>query len=138
MQKYGRSKAYLLKFMLVENCKWKIFQWKRGRDGVLLRFLQLCMHFVEFLIYPWAILFAESEERAVIMEAIGDFMEYTSVSFDAKKSSDRNFVKIVKKEGCSSHVGRRGGAQKLNIGAECAYVCKHNNTLDRPWVYSFY
>ena len=65
------------------------------------------------------------------MEAIEDFMEYTCISFEAKKMSDRNFVNIVKKEGCSSHAGRRGGAQKLNIGAEeCAYVCKHNNTLD--------
>ena len=79
-----------------------------------------------------------STERAVIMEAIGEIMENTCVNFTAKTSRDRDYVNVVKKEGCSSHVGRRGRAQKLNIGAECAYVCKHNNTLDRPWVYSFY
>ena len=55
------------------------------------------------------------------MEAIGEIMEYTCVNFTAKTSRDRDYVNVVKKEGCSSHVGRRGGAQKLNIGAECAY-----------------
>ena len=56
------------------------------------------------------------------MEAIEDFMEYTCVSFEAKKSSDRNYVKIVKKEGCWTFVGRQGGAQELSIGSGCGYV----------------
>ena len=64
----------------------------------------------------------DSRERSVIMEAIADYAKYTCVRFRPKMSSDGDYLRIFKGEGCWSYVGRQGGMQELSIGSGCEYV----------------
>ena len=49
------------------------------------------------------------------MEAIADYAKYTCVRFRPKMSSDGDYLRIFKGEGCWSYVGRQGG---WNAGIE--------------------
>ena len=74
------------------------------------------IHFI--LMYPPV----DSRERSVIMEAIADYAKYTCVRFRPKMSSDGDYLRIFKGEGCWSYVGRQGGMQELSIGNGCGIV----------------
>ncbi|XP_035705615.1 zinc metalloproteinase nas-4 isoform X2 [Folsomia candida] len=66
-----------------------------------------------------------SDERATIARAMSEYHAKSCIRFKPKspQSSDRDYLAIVKGQGCSSHVGRLGnGEQILSLGAGCVSV----------------
>ncbi|KAG7493086.1 high choriolytic enzyme 1-like [Solea senegalensis] len=59
-----------------------------------------------------------SNEKTVIEKAINEFHLSTCVRF-VPRTSQINYVSIVKKTGCWSKIGRSGGMQELSLGAGC-------------------
>jgi len=62
-----------------------------------------------------------SYERAVIAKAFQQYKKNTCIRF-IPRTNQRNYVHIVKGGGCSSLVGRWGGAQRLTLGSGCVHV----------------
>lgn len=64
-----------------------------------------------------------SSERAIIALAVRAFEENTCIKIVPKMPGDRSgdYVHVVRGTGCSSGVGRQGGAQTLSLGHGCLY-----------------
>lgn len=62
-----------------------------------------------------------SGERQVIARAMTELSRKTCLTF-VPRSSHRNYVHILKGQGCSSAVGRAGGMQTLSLGVGCVHV----------------
>ncbi|KAG7493141.1 high choriolytic enzyme 1-like [Solea senegalensis] len=59
-----------------------------------------------------------NNENSTIEKAMNEFHLSSCVRFVPRKSQI-NYVSIVKKDGCWSKVGRRGGEQELSLGYNC-------------------
>ncbi|MPC15145.1 Zinc metalloproteinase nas-4 [Portunus trituberculatus] len=61
------------------------------------------------------------KERAVIAVAMNTYHQNTCVRF-VPRTVEKDYIHIHKGDGCSSVVGRVGGAQALSLGPGCLYV----------------
>ncbi|XP_069698082.1 zinc metalloproteinase nas-15-like isoform X2 [Periplaneta americana] len=59
-------------------------------------------------------------ERSVIAAAVLDFHAYTCVRF-VPRTTQRDYVHLLKGTGCSSLVGHFGGGQHISLGPGCLY-----------------
>ncbi|GBN16024.1 Astacin-like metalloprotease toxin 1 [Araneus ventricosus] len=57
----------------------------------------------------------------LIQQAIDQYHNHTCIRF-VKRTNERNFIRLVKRGGCYSYVGKVGGAQELSLGRGCWYV----------------
>ena len=57
-----------------------------------------------------------AEERAIIKSSMTQFTKETGIKWVNKDANTKDFVAIQKGRGCSSPVGRQGGAQILSLG----------------------
>ncbi|KAF8792950.1 Astacin-like metalloprotease toxin 1 [Argiope bruennichi] len=57
----------------------------------------------------------------LIVKAMDQYHKNTCIKF-VKRTNERNYIRMVKKGGCYSYVGRVGGAQELSLGRGCEYV----------------
>ncbi|KAK7080142.1 Meprin A subunit beta [Halocaridina rubra] len=62
-----------------------------------------------------------SNERATIAMAMKNYQEKTCIRF-VPRTYERDYIHIIKGDGCSSSVGRVGGAQAVSLGPGCLYV----------------
>ncbi|XP_063600701.1 zinc metalloproteinase nas-4-like [Penaeus indicus] len=60
-------------------------------------------------------------ERATIAMAMGSYHQKTCLRF-VPRMMERDYIHIIKGDGCSSSVGRVGGAQAVSLGPGCLYV----------------
>ncbi|XP_069957441.1 zinc metalloproteinase nas-13-like [Cherax quadricarinatus] len=60
-------------------------------------------------------------ERGTIAMAIDHFHKNTCVRL-VPRTTQKDYIHILKSYGCSSFVGRVGGAQMVSLGSECLYV----------------
>ncbi|KAK7077464.1 Meprin A subunit beta, partial [Halocaridina rubra] len=60
-------------------------------------------------------------ERATIAKAIKEYHVHTCIRL-VPRSFERDYIHILKGDGCSSSVGRIGGAQTVSLGPGCMYV----------------
>lgn len=65
----------------------------------------------------------EEEQLANIYQAMRHIHQHTGIIFLEKESSQQiDYIEIKKvKNGCSSHVGRIGGKQQLNLSSRCPF-----------------
>jgi hypothetical protein len=56
------------------------------------------------------------QDRAVIKSAMTQFAKETGINWVPKQSGNKDFVNIQPGTGCSSRVGKTGGAQPLTLG----------------------
>ncbi|XP_071548913.1 hatching enzyme 1.2-like [Panulirus ornatus] len=63
----------------------------------------------------------EKKERAIIAAAMRNYHDQTCIRF-VPRTGERDYIHIIKANGCSSSVGRRGGAQAVSLGLGCIYV----------------
>ncbi|KAL9956652.1 hypothetical protein ACROYT_G038161 [Oculina patagonica] len=62
------------------------------------------------------------EARANVLEAMREIQKVSCVRFKDREDGDKHWVKIIKKNGCWSYIGReynKPGAQELSIGDGC-------------------
>ncbi|XP_047494371.1 zinc metalloproteinase nas-4-like isoform X3 [Penaeus chinensis] len=62
-----------------------------------------------------------TNERATIAMAIAQYHEKTCLRL-VPRTIERDYIHLLKGDGCSSSVGRVGGAQKVSLGPGCLYV----------------
>ncbi|XP_037794282.1 zinc metalloproteinase nas-4-like [Penaeus monodon] len=60
-------------------------------------------------------------ERGTIATAMSKYHENTCIRF-VPRTFEKDYIHIIKGDGCSSSVGRVGGAQALSLGPGCIYV----------------
>ncbi|XP_021955270.1 zinc metalloproteinase nas-15 [Folsomia candida] len=60
-------------------------------------------------------------ERSVIAKAISEYHANTCIKFKPR-TSETDYIHITKGNGCSSLVGRAGGAQPVTLGQGCVYT----------------
>nr|XP_027238660.1 zinc metalloproteinase nas-13-like [Penaeus vannamei] len=60
-------------------------------------------------------------ERAAIGGAMGEYHTKTCLRFVPRQPQHRDYVHILKGEGCSSAVGRAGGLQVVSLGQGCVH-----------------
>ncbi|CAL4064067.1 unnamed protein product, partial [Meganyctiphanes norvegica] len=60
----------------------------------------------------------------VIQQAINHWNNHTCLNFRQKEKSDSHYIRIIKSDGCWSHVGRKPdvGGQEVSIGEGCQKV----------------
>ncbi|XP_071522305.1 zinc metalloproteinase nas-15-like [Panulirus ornatus] len=63
----------------------------------------------------------DTHERGVIARAMKNYEELTCVRF-VPRTTEKDFVHLIKSIGCSSSVGRLGGSQAVSLGQGCLYV----------------
>ncbi|CAL4206890.1 unnamed protein product, partial [Meganyctiphanes norvegica] len=61
------------------------------------------------------------EERATIARAISKYHSHTCIRY-VPRTVEKDYIHILKGDGCSSSVGRVGGAQAVSLGLGCMYV----------------
>ncbi|XP_050718047.1 zinc metalloproteinase nas-15-like isoform X2 [Eriocheir sinensis] len=61
------------------------------------------------------------QERGIIAMAMNNYHVQTCIRF-VPRTVERDYIHIIKGDGCSSAVGRAGGAQALSLGPGCLYV----------------
>ncbi len=64
-----------------------------------------------------------SSERSVIRSAMEAFSLKSCVKWRPHLPSDRDYVHILRDQGCYSRVGRTGGAQVLSLGITNSLLC---------------
>ncbi|XP_037799604.1 zinc metalloproteinase nas-4-like [Penaeus monodon] len=62
-----------------------------------------------------------SQERAVIARAMAEYHQNTCIRF-VPRSSHADYIHILRGQGCSSAVGRSGGAQVVSLGYGCVQI----------------
>ncbi|XP_075560236.1 astacin-like metalloprotease toxin 5 [Dermacentor variabilis] len=55
-----------------------------------------------------------------ILRAMADIESKSCLRFVARRKHE-NYLHIMRGDGCSSHVGRKGGAQQVSLGRDCLY-----------------
>lgn len=60
-------------------------------------------------------------DRSVIARAFMEYHNKTCLRF-VPRTNQRDYIHIIKGSGCSSNVGRTGGAQPVSLGNGCVYV----------------
>ncbi|CAL4065514.1 unnamed protein product [Meganyctiphanes norvegica] len=60
-------------------------------------------------------------ERAVIVRAMAEYHKETCLKF-VPRTTQRDYVHILKGQGCSSSVGRVGGVQTVSLGYGCVHL----------------
>ncbi|XP_069952150.1 hatching enzyme 1.2-like isoform X2 [Cherax quadricarinatus] len=60
-------------------------------------------------------------ERATVARAIKNYEELTCIRF-VPRQLESDYIHLIKGDGCSSSVGRKGGAQPVSLGPGCLYV----------------
>lgn len=63
----------------------------------------------------------DSSERQIIARAMTELSQKTCLSF-LPKTTQRDYIHILKGKGCSSLVGKAGGEQSLSLGLGCVHV----------------
>lgn len=63
----------------------------------------------------------DDSERGYIAMAMKNFHESTCIRF-VPRSHEKDYIHILKGDGCSSSVGRVGGAQAVSLGPGCIYT----------------
>jgi len=58
------------------------------------------------------------QERAFIAAAMREYHMKTCIKF-MPRTNQRSYIRIIRGQGCSSHVGRQGGAQQVSLGQGC-------------------
>ncbi|XP_069936402.1 zinc metalloproteinase nas-13-like [Cherax quadricarinatus] len=61
------------------------------------------------------------QERATIAMAVSKYHSTTCIRF-VPRTVERDYIHIIKGDGCSSSVGRHHGAQAVSLGPGCLYV----------------
>ncbi|XP_069195161.1 zinc metalloproteinase nas-15 [Procambarus clarkii] len=61
------------------------------------------------------------QERATIAMAVSKYHSNTCIRF-VPRTVERDYIHIIKGDGCSSSVGRHSGAQAVSLGPGCLYV----------------
>ena len=56
------------------------------------------------------------DERAVIKSAMSQFAKETGINWIPKQAGNKDYVNIQRGKGCSSDIGKTGGAQPLSLG----------------------
>lgn len=59
-------------------------------------------------------------ERSVIAKAFSEYHKNTCIKF-VPRTTERDYIQIIKGNGCSSLVGKSGGAQPVTLGHGCVY-----------------
>ncbi|KAK7484706.1 hypothetical protein BaRGS_00024114, partial [Batillaria attramentaria] len=67
---------------------------------------------------PYTMEKLSDHERQLVMDAIWEIQNTSCVRF-IERTTQIDYITIVKHEGCSSSVGRRGGQQKVILGEGC-------------------
>lgn len=62
-----------------------------------------------------------NSEKGLIYKAITHINRKTNACFMPKRSYDKDYVEFVKKAGCWSYVGRRGGRQEASVPGYCGF-----------------
>ncbi|KAK8405834.1 hypothetical protein O3P69_001955 [Scylla paramamosain] len=62
-----------------------------------------------------------SSERQIIARAMTELSQKTCLSF-VPRTSQRDYIHILRGQGCSSAVGKVGGGQSLSLGSGCVHV----------------
>ncbi|XP_067104655.1 low choriolytic enzyme-like [Osmerus mordax] len=63
-----------------------------------------------------------SRERSIIERGLGSFSSVSCIRFRPYRNSDRDYLSIEPRSGCSSYVGRRGGGQTVSLDRQgCLY-----------------
>ncbi|XP_045611177.2 zinc metalloproteinase nas-4 [Procambarus clarkii] len=62
-----------------------------------------------------------TQERAVVAMSIKNYEELTCIRF-VPRQVEQDYIHLIKGDGCSSSVGRKGGAQPVSLGPGCIYV----------------
>lgn len=62
-----------------------------------------------------------SHLQGKILEAMRKISSSTCITFE-QRSSQNNYIRFFKGEGCYSHVGCTGGSQPLSLGKGCEFV----------------
>lgn len=65
-------------------------------------------------------IFSDTEERGVIAKAFSEYHKNTCIKF-RPRTTEVDYIHITKGNGCSSLVGRVGGAQPVTLGQGCVY-----------------
>lgn len=63
----------------------------------------------------------DAVERSVIARAISDYHANTCIKF-RPRTTETDYVTFTKGNGCSSLVGKAGGAQPVTLGQGCVYT----------------
>ncbi|XP_027214325.2 zinc metalloproteinase nas-4 isoform X2 [Penaeus vannamei] len=63
----------------------------------------------------------DESERATIAKAMSEYHEKTCIRF-VPRTIEKDYIHILKGDGCSSSVGRVKGAQPVSLGPGCLYV----------------
>jgi len=71
---------------------------------------------IPYTISPWF----SKRERGVIAKSIQILEKKTCIRVKPRTKNERAYIKIVRRGGCSSYVGMKGGAQDLTLGGDCA------------------
>ncbi|XP_065060849.1 zinc metalloproteinase nas-15-like isoform X2 [Rhopilema esculentum] len=62
----------------------------------------------------------DNYRRQVVQQAIDEFNKHTCVKF-VPRTNERNYVRFMVGQGCSSMIGMTGGYQDISIGNYCYY-----------------
>jgi hypothetical protein len=65
--------------------------------------------------------YSDAVERSVIAKAIGEYHLRTCIKF-RPRTTETDYIHLTKGNGCSSHVGRTGGAQPVTLGPGCVFT----------------
>ncbi|XP_052714744.1 uncharacterized protein LOC128188023 [Crassostrea angulata] len=58
------------------------------------------------------------EDRHIVLDAIADFHNKTCIKF-IPRTTEKDFIIFKQVNGCSSHIGRQGGAQDVSLATDC-------------------
>lgn len=61
-----------------------------------------------------------SQERGLIARAMAEYHQKTCIRF-VPRSSHRDYIHILRGQGCSSSIGRNGGSQVVSLGNGCVH-----------------
>jgi len=82
--------------------------WTKGKDGVAR------------IPYTFKSGAHDSSEKAVIRKAMDTYEGITCIKF-VERTSETDYIEIIKDDGCYSQVGRFGGKQPVSLGDGCVY-----------------
>ncbi|XP_075893836.1 high choriolytic enzyme 1-like [Nelusetta ayraudi] len=74
-----------------------------------------------------------SSEKKKIRKAMKGFQRKTCIVFKKRKNGQRDYIRVVNKEGCYSSLGRQGGAQDLSLKKQ---GCMHHGIIQHEFIHA--